>query len=156
MDINFWRASTPRESYGVRVWGIKSLFQDHHVSPEAKPCPNFLKKFETIPKGYGIAIARFQEIPWGYVCVLNHRCWGAGNSSSARRTQCHDCNPSSEIEFGRLLSQAISADAWHFRDILSKGGTLSYNEVLRFNFTFEKIRVYVLDSLDTIPKKVRG
>jgi hypothetical protein len=63
MYINFWRASTPRKSYGLRVWGIKSWFQDHHVSPEAKPCPNFLKKFEITLKGYRIANTRFQEIP---------------------------------------------------------------------------------------------
>jgi hypothetical protein len=40
-----------------------------------------------------------------------------------------------------------------FRDILSKGGTLFYSGTLRFNFTGIKIKVYVLDDLDTIPKK---
>jgi hypothetical protein len=40
-----------------------------------------------------------------------------------------------------------------FRDILSKGGTLFYSGTLRFNSTGIKIKVYVLDDLDTIPKK---
>jgi hypothetical protein len=54
----------PRKTYGLRAWGVKSWFQDHHVSPEVKPFSNFSKKFETILlKGHGIAIAKFQEIP---------------------------------------------------------------------------------------------
>jgi len=30
------------------------------------------KKIETMLKGYSIAAAKFQEIPLGYACVLNH------------------------------------------------------------------------------------
>ena len=62
----------PRKTYGLRVWGVKSWFQDHYVSPEAKPCSNFPKKNETILNGHGIAIAKFQEIPCGYACAPNH------------------------------------------------------------------------------------
>ena len=62
MYINFWRASIPRKVYGLRVWGRKSWFQDHHVPPEVKPCSNFPKKFETTLKGYRLVIAKFKEI----------------------------------------------------------------------------------------------
>ena len=52
----------PRKAYGLQVWGIKSWFQDHHVSAKVTPYSNILKKFETTPKGYGIVITKFQEI----------------------------------------------------------------------------------------------
>ena len=48
-----------------------SWFQHHHVSPEAEPCSNFPNKFETILKGHGIAMAKFQEIPSSYACAPN-------------------------------------------------------------------------------------
>ena len=48
----------PRKTYGLRVWGGKSWFQDHH---EEKPCSNFPKKIRLL-KGHGIEIAKFQEV----------------------------------------------------------------------------------------------
>ena len=72
MYINFCRASTFSKAYGLRVWDVKGWLQDHHVLPEEKPGSNSPKNFETMLKGYSIAAAKFQEIPLGYACVLNH------------------------------------------------------------------------------------
>jgi hypothetical protein len=49
---------------------------------------------------------------------------------------------------GCHLSRSVT-----FCDILSKGGTLFYNKTLTFDLTLTKIRVYVSDNLDTIPKR---
>ena len=62
----------PKKTYGLQVQGVKCWIQDDHVSPEAKPCSNFLKKSLDYTKGHEIAIAKFQEIPCGYACAPTH------------------------------------------------------------------------------------
>jgi hypothetical protein len=52
--------------------------------------------------------------------------------------------------FDRVVGDCRLSRCVTFRDILSKGGTLFYSRTLS---TGIKIKVYVLDDLDTIPKK---
>ena len=66
------------------------------------------------------------------------------NSSSAQR----------QLHHWRLnLAGCHLSRCMKFSNILSKHGTLVYNNTPRLNLTQTKIRMYVLDSLDTILKK---
>ena len=145
----------PRKIYGFWVWGVKSWFQDHHVSPEAKPCSNFPKNFETILKGRGIAIAKLQEIPWGYACAPNHRRWGVTTGQKIQtplRDAFVDCNQQQCVVGDRIWQAAVSADAWHSMTFFQKVVPFSQTRPSYLFLLKIKIVVYVLDSLDTIPK----
>ena len=146
----------PRKTYGLWVWGVKSWFQDHHVSPEAKPCSNFPKKFETILKGHGIVIAKFQEIPWGYACAPNHQRWGMTMGQKIQTPLRHVnllIAISSNVFVGdRIWQAAVSADAWHSVTFFQKVVPFSQTRPSYLFLLKIKIVVYVLDSLDTIPK----
>ena len=56
----------------------------------------------------------------------------------------------SEIEFNRLPSQLVRDIPWHS---FKRWYTLFYNETLRFNLTWAKIRIYILINLHIISKK---
>ena len=68
-------------------------------------------------KGCGISIAKFQEIPWGYSCALNHQHWyGEQGRKFKLRWEMHefvDCNQQQCVIGDRIWEAAVSADMWH-------------------------------------------
>ena len=140
----------PRKTYGLWVWVMIAM---SHLKQNLAQTSS-TQKNETILNGHRIAIAKFQEIPWGYACAPNHWCWGTtiGQKIQTLLKNMGVCRLQLCCQRSNLAGCHISWCVTSFQKVVpfSQRGP-SYLFLLKI-----KTRVYVLDSLDMIPKNSRA